>query len=98
MKLAEILLAWLVYFALHSLLAASVTKAWITRYWPQFAPGYRIAFNVLAVLTLLPILWQLVESYGETYRSYMAAVPGLIPRPWQYLRAKEAAALENRRR
>jgi protein-S-isoprenylcysteine O-methyltransferase Ste14 len=209
MKSAEILLAWLGYFVLHSLLAASIIKAWIARHCPQLVPGYRIAFNVLAVLTLLPIVWlihdtqsawlwqwqgawawvadafallailcffvsiraydmgeffgwrqlekgdagvpvtftvsalhryvrhpwyciglvliwtrdmnepflisalaitaylligskfeewKLIESYGETYRRYMAAVPGLIPRPWKYLSAKQAAALVNRPR
>jgi protein-S-isoprenylcysteine O-methyltransferase Ste14 len=209
MRLAEILLAWLGYFVLHSWLAASSVKAWIARRWPQLVPGYRIAFNVLAVLTLPPILWlvhdtqstwlwqwrgawawvadaiallalvcflaslraydmgeffglrqlekydrdmpgtftvsplhrfvrhpwyciglvliwtrdmnepflisalaisaylfigakfedrKLVESYGETYRRYMAAVPGLIPLPWRYLSAKEVAALLSRRR
>ncbi len=209
MKLAEILLAWLGYFALHSLLAATVVKAWIARRWPKCAPGYRVAFNALAVVTLLPVLWlvhdtqsawlwqwrgawawladvlallallcffvsiraydmgeffglrqlekgdadvpvifavsplhrfvrhpwyciglvliwtrdmnqpflisalaitaylfvgskfeesKLVECYGETYRRYMAAVPGLIPLPWKYLSAKEAAALASRAR
>ena len=57
MKLAVIALAWLGYFALHSVLAASSFKAWIAGRWPQFMPGYRIAFNLLATLTLIPVLW-----------------------------------------
>jgi protein-S-isoprenylcysteine O-methyltransferase Ste14 len=39
---------------------------------------------------------KLLASYGETYRRYMAKVPGLIPLPWKYLTAAEAAALMQR--
>ena len=57
MKLAAIALAWLGYFALHSVLAATSFKAWVAGRWPQFMPGYRIAFNILSTLTLIPVLW-----------------------------------------
>jgi len=207
MRLAAIALAWLGYFALHSALAALSVKAWIAGRWPQFMPGYRIVFNVLSTLTLIPVLWliygvesdwlwqwrgawawlgngvaltailgllvsgrsydmgeflglrqlgahgndqpesftlsslhrfvrhpwyciglvmiwtrdmngpllvsalmitayfvvgskleegKLVAIYGETYRRYMAKVPGLIPLPWKYLTASEAAFLMDR--
>lgn len=207
MKLAGIALVWLGYFALHSLLASSGIKAWAGRRWPQFMPGYRAVFNVIATVTLMPVLWlvygtgsdwlwqwrgawtwladgialmaifcffasaraydmgeflglrqlrehsnddlqtftlsvfhrfvrhpwyciglvliwtrdmnwpllvsalaitvyfvvgskleerKLIASYGEKYRRYIAKVPGLIPLPWKYLTAKEAAALMNK--
>ncbi len=207
MRLAEILLAWLGYFSLHSLLAASGVKALVARRWPQFMPGYRIFFNAVALLALLPVLWlvyadraewlwqwrgawswaadavtltailcfvasarsydlreflglrqlgerrndvpqafsvsflhrfvrhpwysialvliwsrdmnapllisgvaitgyfivgsrleeqKLIASYGDTYRRYKASVPGLIPLPWKYLSAAEAAEFMNR--
>ena len=206
MRLAEILLAWLGYFALHSLLAASSVKAWTGRHWPEFMRSYRVVFNLVATVTLLPVLWlvhdtdgswlwqwrgawawvangvalaailcffassrsydmgeflgirqwrdhgsdaaqtftvsflhrfvrhpwysislaliwtrdmnqpllvsclaitayfvigsrleesKLMASYGERYRKYMAAVPGLIPLPWKYLSATEATSLMN---
>lgn len=204
MRLAEISLAWLGYFLLHSLLAASGVKAWMARRWPRLMPGYRMVYNATAVVFLLPVLWlvygapspwlwqwmgawawvangaaltavlgflataraydmgeflglrqleertgdvtqtfsvstfhrfvrhpwysislvliwtrdmngpllisalaitaylvigsrleekKLIESYGDTYRRYMAAVPGLIPLPWKTLSVEEAAAL-----
>ena len=206
MRLTEILLAWFGYFAVHSLLAATSVKAWVSRARPQLVPAYRLIYNAIAVLTLVPIVWlvhatpgawlwqwrdawawvarvseltamlcfffsaraydmgeflglrqlqangdvsqtfsispfhrfvrhpwyciglvliwtrdmnepllvsalavtayffagskfeerKLVDSYGDTYRRYMAAVPGLIPLPWKYLSAKQAAALMNR--
>jgi len=207
MRLAAIALAWLGYFALHSVLAALSVKAWVAGRWPQLMPGYRIAFNVLSTLTLIPVLWlvygvesdwlwqwrgawawlgngvalaavmslfvsgrsydmgeflglrqlsvrgndqperftvstlhrfvrhpwyciglvliwtrdmngpllvsalmitayfiagsrleegKLLAVYGETYRRYMAKVPGLMPLPWKYLTAGEASALMHR--
>ncbi|MBI3524371.1 MAG: hypothetical protein HY066_07550 [Betaproteobacteria bacterium] len=204
MRLTEILLAWLGYFALHSLLAATTIKAWVERHWPRLMPGYRMVFNLIATLALAPVVWlvysaegawlwqwqgnwawvangarlaailcflastryydmseflglsqlrahdnvvplsytispfhrfvrhpwysialvliwtgnmngpllvtglaitaylfvgskleerKLIASYGESYRKYMAAVPGLIPLPWKYLSADDAKAL-----
>ncbi len=57
MRLATIAIAWLGYFALHSLLASSAAKAWVARRWPHLMPGYRAAFNLIAILALLPVLW-----------------------------------------
>jgi methanethiol S-methyltransferase len=65
MRLIEIALAWFAYFALHSLLAASVVKEWLKRRWPQLMPGYRAAFNVIAVATLLPVLWLVYGTGGD---------------------------------
>jgi methanethiol S-methyltransferase len=36
---------------------------------------------------------KLVALHGEAYRNYLARVPGLIPLPWKFLTAAEAAAL-----
>lgn len=202
--LAEIALAWCAYFALHSLLAANVAKAWIGRRWPRSFPAYRAAYNLFSVIALLPVLWlvyrnggdwlwrwqgllgwladglavavlvafyastraydmgeflglsqlrnagraeshnftlssfhryvrhpwysfglvliwtrdmngpllvsaiaitlylivgsrleerKLVEQFGQPYRDYITKVPGLVPLPWKYLKAKEAGAL-----
>ena len=57
MRLAEIGLAWFAYFVLHSLLAASATKACIGVHFPRAMPVYRAAYNVVASLALLPVLW-----------------------------------------
>jgi hypothetical protein len=50
-------IGWLAYAALHSLLAALGMKAWVARCWPELAPWYRLAYNLLAALLLLPLLW-----------------------------------------
>lgn len=48
---------WLGYFALHSVLAALAVKRQVARRWPGLMPYYRIGFNVLAVLLVLPPLY-----------------------------------------
>lgn len=57
--------AWLAYGALHSWLAGSGVKAWVERHWPDLAPAYRLAYNGLAVLLLIPPLWLTVRISGE---------------------------------
>jgi protein-S-isoprenylcysteine O-methyltransferase Ste14 len=48
---------WMVYFALHSLLASLVVKRRVAASWPNLLPYYRLIYNILALLLLLPILW-----------------------------------------
>ena len=45
-----LLLCWLAYAVLHSLLASLWLKRAVAARWPRLAPGYRLAFNVLAVV------------------------------------------------
>jgi protein-S-isoprenylcysteine O-methyltransferase Ste14 len=58
-----ILLAWVLYGALHSLLASSSAKALAER---RFGPGvlryYRLFYNLVVTLTLLPLLALVVLS------------------------------------
>lgn len=49
--------SWLAYFALHSLMASLSVKRAVARRWPGAMRGYRLAFNGLAVLLVLPPLW-----------------------------------------
>lgn len=204
MDLILIALAWTAYAGLHSLLASLAVKSWVGRRWPQLMPAYRLIFNGIGLLALLPVLWlvygtpgdwlwrwqgawswlanglalaailgfaissrgydmaeflglrqlrehqpddrqqfslstihryvrhpwycfgllliwtrdmngpllvsaiaitlyfvvgskleeaKLVARYGDTYRQYLKRVPGLIPLPWKFLRAADAAAL-----
>lgn len=65
MKLIAIALVWSAYFALHSLLSATAIKAWVARHWPRLMPGYRAAFNVIAAVALLPVLWLVYGAGGE---------------------------------
>jgi protein-S-isoprenylcysteine O-methyltransferase Ste14 len=48
---------WIGYFALHSALASLVVKRRVATALPNLMPYYRLMFNDLALLLLLPILW-----------------------------------------
>jgi protein-S-isoprenylcysteine O-methyltransferase Ste14 len=73
-----LLFAIIIWGLVHSLLATVATKARI-RQW--FGPGsdrwYRLAYNMIGILTFLPILGLLAMYPGETLY--------VIPTPWSYL-------------
>jgi len=49
-------LAWAAYLALHSLLAATAVKAHIGSRWPVLGRRYRLLYNVIATLLILPLV------------------------------------------
>jgi protein-S-isoprenylcysteine O-methyltransferase Ste14 len=62
--LALLAILWLAYFALHSVLAALGPKQWIAGHRANWMPYYRLAFNIQAVILVLPILW--LTLFAET--------------------------------
>lgn len=60
--LFHIALAWTLYGVLHSWLASASLKRAVARRWPGPARAYRLAYNALAVVLLLPPLW-LTQAY-----------------------------------
>ena len=73
-----LVLAILAWGLVHSLLASFATKARL-RQW--FGPGsdrwYRLAYNLVSILTFLPILGLVAMDPGSTLY--------VIPTPWSYL-------------
>ena len=65
-EVAVLALSWLVYFAMHSALAALRVKRWVALHYPARLPIYRLGFNVLALIMLLPILWLMLRHPGPT--------------------------------
>ncbi len=60
-QLVALASGWLVYALLHSLLAANNIKARVRTRWPALAARYRLAYNLIATVLLLPMLaWTLV--------------------------------------
>lgn len=60
--LVLIALVWALYGVLHSWLAGTGRKEWIARRKPAVAPAYRMLFNGLALILLIPPLW-LTSAY-----------------------------------
>ncbi len=69
--------AWIIYGAVHSLLASLTFKEWLFHRWPALQPAYRILFNVVAVITLAPQMFLILIYKGETVFSW--------PPEWQWL-------------
>ena len=62
--MALLLFCWIGYFTLHSILASLAVKRRVAAARPNLMPYYRLAFNILAVLLLLPILWLIYYDHG----------------------------------
>jgi protein-S-isoprenylcysteine O-methyltransferase Ste14 len=63
-RLGLLALTWLAYFALHSLLASLGLKRWVARERPGWMRVYRLAYNAMALLLLVPPLWLTYSERG----------------------------------
>ena len=55
--LIALTLGWIAYFLLHSLLASLMVKRWVERNHADWLPAYRLFFNAIAVILVLPLVW-----------------------------------------
>ena len=69
--------AWLVYFGVHSALASLACKRWLARRWPGSVRWYRLFYNGLALLLLVPIAGLLWRFPGPMLWQW--------PGPWGWL-------------
>lgn len=68
---------WLGYFVLHSALASLPAKRWVAAHHPALMPQYRLVFNVLALLLLLPVLWLTQRHWGPMLWQWQGAAAWL---------------------
>jgi len=54
--------AWAVYFFVHSFLAATQVKIWVENTLPSAFPYYRIAYNLIAMSSIIPLLYWSVSA------------------------------------
>lgn len=64
LRLLLLTATWGGYFALHSLLASHAMKAEVARRWPRFARRYRLFYNTVALVTLVPVLALMASTPG----------------------------------
>jgi protein-S-isoprenylcysteine O-methyltransferase Ste14 len=55
---------WAVYGLIHSLLASLTLKRLVARHWPGLMPVYRLGFNLVAVILLIPPMWLAWKTGG----------------------------------
>ena len=68
---------WAGYFTLHSALASLTAKRRIAAAWPRLMPYYRLTFNPLALLLILPILWLSYRDQGPLLWRWQGAAAWL---------------------
>jgi protein-S-isoprenylcysteine O-methyltransferase Ste14 len=49
--------AWIIYGTMHSLLASTRLKNYFKKNTPRFYPYYRIAYNLFAIVLLIPVFY-----------------------------------------
>lgn len=64
MSLVPLGVGFVIYFTLHSLLASLWVKNFIASRWPGLMPAYRLIYNVLSVVLLLPLIWLMQQNPG----------------------------------
>ena len=52
------------YCVLHSILASLRCKSWVAHRFSSLMPAYRLLFNLLSVVLLLPLLWLYLRASG----------------------------------
>lgn len=75
--LALLALAWAAYAALHSALASLAVKRAVAARWPRLMPAYRLCYNAVAVLGLLPIAWLVLRHSGPPLWQWSGAAAWL---------------------
>ena len=73
MSLILLITAWLAYFALHSLLASMIFKHGFKHRFPGLFPRYRLLFNLVALITLIPVLALIFGTQWPTLWQWQAA-------------------------
>ncbi len=53
-QIAALVLVWIAYGSIHTLLAALSVKRWIAARWPSVPRYYRLIYNALALVLLIP--------------------------------------------
>ncbi len=69
---------WAAYGVVHSLLASTVAKCWFEAHFPSCYRGYRLGYNLLAALLLIPPLWLMASYPGHPLWQWPTPVKWLI--------------------
>lgn len=67
MELIVLALGWIMWCTLHSALIWEPWTAWFSRRFPELCRFYRLGYNVVALLTLLPVLEYKRMNVGDPW-------------------------------
>ena len=71
-------IAFVAYFVMHSLLASLWLKRWVHHKWPKLMHAYRLTYNFLAVLLLIPLLWFMHHNMGPLVWQWSGALSWIM--------------------
>ena len=69
--------AWGLFGAVHSITASQRWQSWLFKQWPALAPVYRILFNIVALITVIPPLAIMAVYDGQPLWQWSG--------PWRWL-------------
>jgi protein-S-isoprenylcysteine O-methyltransferase Ste14 len=78
LHLSLLAMSWVAYGVAHSLLASTVAKRWFEARFPAFYRAYRLGYNLLAVVLLVPPLWLMISYHGEPLWRWPMSVNWLL--------------------
>lgn len=61
-----LVISWLFFYLLHSITASHMAKNWFLRHFPTLFPHYRLIYNLISVVTVLPALYWLYFFPGPS--------------------------------
>lgn len=59
MTYLALVISWLAFYAIHSISASHFAKRWILAHHSRLFPRYRMLYNIISVITILPALYLL---------------------------------------
>lgn len=71
-------IAFIAYFVMHSLLASLSCKRWVQNHWPHLMHAYRLSYNFLAIILLIPLLWLMHQNPGPLVWQWTGALAWLM--------------------
>jgi len=77
MEFYMLALAWAIYFFVHSFLATNAVKNWALNVFPKGFKYYRIAYNVIAMSSILPLLsWSISAENNQLIDNLFISILG----------------------
>ncbi len=73
-KLVLLVICWIVYFTIHSVLAGITVKRWVARRVPHFMPFYRLSYNAIALVLLVVPVTLMYQINGENWWRWTGAM------------------------
>jgi protein-S-isoprenylcysteine O-methyltransferase Ste14 len=73
-----LIIAWLLYFLVHSLIASTAMKQMVQTRFPRLFPWYRLGFNLIAAVSVLIPFWMMYLQPGNVLWQWQGSMLWLM--------------------